>query len=80
MRLLTLNYFVTDYIFIANQFNKFFTSIASKLIQKFSISTEIIDPFLGTNNENTFFMSPTSNDEVVTTKYLKISNKNFQNH
>ena len=80
MRLLTFNYFVTDYFFIANQFNNFFTSIASKLIQKFSISTEIIDSFLGTNNENTFFMSPTSNDEVVTTKYLKISNKNFQNH
>ena len=53
--------------FIANQFNNFFTSIASKLVEKIPTSKKTFDIFLRRNNKNTFFMSPTSTDEVEDT-------------
>ena len=53
--------------FVANQFNNFLTSIASKLIEKIPTSKKTFKIFLGRNNENTFFMSPTSTEEVEDT-------------
>ena len=67
----------------------------SKLAEKIPTSKKTFDSFLGRKNENTFFMSPTSTEEVediscylnkalggssVPRKCLKISKKNFQNH
>ena len=51
-------------IFIANQFNDFFTSTASKLVEKILTSKKSFYIFLGRNKENAFFMSPTSTKEV----------------
>ena len=48
---------------MANQFNNF-TSIASKLAEKIPTSKKTFDIFPGRNNKNTFFMSPTSTEEV----------------
>ena len=53
--------------FIANQLNNFFTSIASKLVEKIPTSKKTFDIFIRRNNKNTFFMSPTSTDEVEDT-------------
>ena len=50
--------------FIANQFNNIFTSIASKLVENIPTSKKPFDIFLGRKNQNTFFMSPTSTEEV----------------
>ena len=58
---------ITDDFFIANQFNNFFTSIASKLVENIPTFKKTFDIFLGRNNENSFFMSPTSAEEVEDT-------------
>ena len=50
--------------FVANQFNNFFASIAFKLVEKSPTSKKTFDSFLGRSNENTFFMSSTSIEEV----------------
>ena len=51
-------------IFIANQFNNFFTSTASKLVEKILTSKKSFYIFLGRNKGNAFFMSPTSTKEA----------------
>ena len=89
------NQTITDDFLIVSQFNNLFTSIASKLVEKIPTFQKTLNILLGRNNENTFFLIPTSTAEVEDTLssfYLnkalgpnsvpmkKISKNNFQNH
>ena len=49
---------------LANHFDKFFTSIADKLLQKIPKTDERDNDFLNFHNENSFFISPTYPEEA----------------
>ena len=49
---------------ISNHFNKFFSSTAGKLVWKISNTTKIFDSYLNKQSEKSFFLSPTSSDDV----------------
>ena len=50
---------------IANHFNRFFTSIAGKLLKKVPKAKKTFDSFLTKSNAKTFFLSPTTPEEVL---------------
>ena len=50
---------------IANHFNRFFTSIAGKLLKKVPKAKKTFDSFLTKGNAKTFFLSPTTPEEVL---------------
>ena len=49
---------------IFNHFNKFFSSIAGKLVRKIPNTTKTFDSYLNKQSEKSFFLSPTSSDDV----------------
>ena len=56
---------ISDDHIIANHFNSFFTSIAGKLLKKIPKAKKISDSFLTKSNAKTFFLSPTTPEEVL---------------
>ena len=50
---------------IVNHFNSFFTSIAGKLLKKIPKAKKTFDSFLTKSNAKTFFLSPTTPEEVL---------------
>ena len=55
---------ITDETQIANHFNVFFTSIATKLLKKIPPTTKTVLLFLRNSNENSFFLTPTTPKEI----------------
>ena len=49
----------------ANHFNSFFTLIAGKLLKKISKAKKTFDSFLTKSYAKTFFLSPTTPEEVL---------------
>lgn len=49
---------------LSNHFDKFFTSIADKPLQKLTKKDERDNDFINFHNENSFFISPTDPEEV----------------
>ena len=62
---------------IASNFKSFFTSIAGKLLKKIPKAKRTFHSFLTKSNSNTFFLSPTTPDEVL--NELKTFNLNKPN-
>ena len=56
---------ISDDHIIANHFNSFFTSIAGKLLKKIPKAKKTFDSFLTKSNAKTFFLSPTTPEEVL---------------
>ena len=55
---------ITDDKVISNHFNKFFSSIAGKLVRKIPNTTKTFDSYLNKQSEKSFFLSPISPDDV----------------
>ena len=55
---------ITDDKVISNHFNKFFSSIAGKLVRKIPNTTKTFDSYLNKQSEKYFFLSPISPDDV----------------
>ena len=49
---------ITDDKVIPNHFNKFFSSIAGKLVRKIPYTTKTFDSYLNKQSEKYFFLSP----------------------
>ena len=56
---------ISDDHIVANHFNSFFTSIAGKLLKKIPKAKMTFDSFLIKTNAKTFFLSPTTPEEVL---------------
>ena len=56
---------ISDDHIIANHFNSFFTSIAGKLLKKIPKAKKTFDSILTKSNAKTFFLSPTTPEEVL---------------
>ena len=50
---------------IANIFNDYFSTIAEKTKAKAKFTNKLFDQFLQHANENSFFLKPTSSDEII---------------
>ena len=55
---------ITDDKVISNHFNKFFSSIAGKLVRKIPNTTKTFDSYLNKQSEKYFFLSPIWPDNV----------------
>ena len=68
------NVITTDDKAIANHFNKFFTSIADKLIKKISQTNRAYHDYLKNPNEKSLFMHPVNPEEIEKViKSLKVN-------
>ena len=57
---------ITDEKLISNHFNKFFSSIAGKLVRKIPSTTKTFDLYLNKQSEKSFFLSPILPDDIET--------------
>ena len=55
---------ITDDKVISNHFNKFFSSIAGKLVRKIPNTTKTFDLYLTKQSEKSFFLSPILPDDI----------------
>ena len=55
---------VTDRVSIANTFNDFFSTIATKLSEKIVPANSSFDSYLKNHNPNSFYAQPVTEDEV----------------
>ena len=58
------NVTVTDELIIANHFNTFFTSIAQKLLRLIPPTQKTFQTYLKNRNQNSFFLTPTTTEEI----------------
>ena len=67
---------ITDSKKIANNFNKFFTNIGTKLANKISSpDSNYVSPLKSKNQQNSIYLTPTNPDEIIKiTKNLKTCN------
>ena len=54
----------TDPLFISNQFNKFFSTIAQKIVGKIVKTNKQFSDFLTEPLQSNFFLTPTLSDEI----------------
>ena len=55
---------ITDDLTISNHFNNFFTSVAKNLVNKIPKTPKSFHSYLKSSNENPFFLSPTTKEDV----------------
>ena len=55
---------ITDDKVISNHFNKFFSSVAGKLVKKIPNTTKTFDSYLNKQSEKSFFLLPISPEDV----------------
>ena len=55
---------ITDDLTISNHFNNFFTSVAKNLVNKIPKTPKSFHSYLKNSNENSFFLSPTTKEDV----------------
>ena len=67
---------ITDDKVISNHFNKFFSSIAGKLVRKIPNTTKTFDLYLNKQSEKSFFLSPILPDDIEATAVL-VGNDTF---
>ena len=60
------NEIITDDKVISNHFNKFFSSIAGKLVKKIPNATKTFDSYLNKQSEKSFLLSPISPEDIET--------------
>ena len=56
---------VSDPVNVANHFNKFYTTVAKKLVEKLKNSTTCFQDYLSKPNENSMFVQPTCKEEIA---------------
>ena len=55
---------ITDDLTISNHFNNFFTSVAKNLVNKIPKTPKSFHSYLKSSNENSFFLSPTTKEDI----------------